>query len=266
MKKKIIIFLLVLVLIASASLLSCTFLNDNEAGVNVANKNLPSVLELTCTFQASISYATGFIVTESGYVLTNAHVVTDSVDRFVYEAIEIKGKFYNSAQEYILKIIDYDTEKDMALLKFQRNDLTLRAVTTTNSEGLNYGATIYTLGNAEGQRLSMTKGIISVPKINVKDKETSILNEYIQIDAAVNNGSSGGPVMDINGDVIGMITFKIKKPGTFVEGIGFAIPSKVFLNYIKTITEGTPPQENGEELEETETITDTPSEEQGDSE
>lgn len=233
MKKKIILTLLTFVILV-LTLSSCAIINESEAGIEVANKNLPSVLELTCTFQASMSYATGFVIDDSGYVLTNAHVITDSIDNFVYDALEIKGKFYNSTQEYELTIVKYDINKDLALLKFKRNDLTLRAVDVGNSENLSYGATIFALGNAEGSRISMTKGIISVPKITFKDNNTNDLNEYIQIDAAVNNGSSGGPILDIKGNVIGIITFKIKRPGTFVDGIGFAIPSKVFINFMQT--------------------------------
>lgn len=258
MRKKF-VFVLLIILLCS-SLLSCSFLNEYEAGIDVANKNLPSVLELTCSFQASVSHATGFIIDDRGFVLTNAHVVTDSVDRFVYDAVEIKGNFYNSSKEYLLNIIDYDIEKDLALLKFQRNDLTLKAVSTGNSDNLSYGATIFTLGNAEGNRISMTKGIISVPKISFKDEDTHQVNEFIQIDAAINNGSSGGPVMDIKGNVIGIISFKIKKPGTFVEGIGFAIPSKVFLQFYEDISQGANEEldepDQTEELDETENTED----------
>lgn len=189
------------------------------------------MLELTCSFQASVSSATGFIVDERGYVITNAHVVTNTVDRFVYEASEISANFNRSEEKYLLDIIAYDIEKDLAVLKFQRNDLTLTAVTIGDSENLSYGATIFTLGNAEGYGIAMTKGIISVPIRKFKDSETNIISEVIQIDAAINNGSSGGPLINIEGQVIGIISFKIKKTDTRVEGIGFAIPSKNFMEF-----------------------------------
>jgi S1-C subfamily serine protease len=210
--------------------------NETESGIYVANKNLPCVLELTCSFQASTSYATGFIIDESGYVLTNAHVVTDSAsNRFVYEALQIKGKFYNSKEEYTLNIIDYDIDLDLALLKFEKNDLALKAVSVAASKDLPFGATVFTLGNAEGYGISMTKGIISAPLKNFKDTETGVVSQVIQIDAAVNSGSSGGPLLNIDGDVIGIISFKIKKNnnGSIIDGIGFAIPSEVFMLFIK---------------------------------
>ncbi len=227
MRKKITVLLIIVLMLA---LMSCTIINENEAGIVVANKNLPSVLELICTFQASESYATGFIIDENGYVLTNAHVVTSSVDNFIYDALSIKGKFYNSNAEYHLDIIKYDSVKDLALLKFKRNDLTLNAVEVGNSENLEHGATVFALGNAEGNGISMTKGIVSIPKIIFNDKETNEANEYIQTNAAVNSGCSGGPILNIKGQVIGMVSFKIKK--TDVEGIGFAIPSRVFMNFL----------------------------------
>lgn len=222
------------VIMLSLSLFSCTIINENEAGVDVAKLALPSVLELTCEFQASISSGTGFIIDDKGYVITNAHVVTESLDRFIYEALEIKGKFYNSTVTYLFDLIAYDVEKDLAILKFQRNDLVLKAVSIGNSEFLSFGATIFTLGNPEGNGICMTKGIISIPKVMFKDTKTGIVNEVIQIDAPVNSGSSGGPLLDIEGKVIGIISFKIKNTDKNIEGIGFAIPSRLFMQYFST--------------------------------
>src|SRR5690554_5316398 len=116
---------IIILAILVCSLVSCNIINEDEAGIKVANKALPCVLELTSTFQASTSYATGFIIDERGYVITNAHAVTSKAGNFVYEAIKIEGKFYNSNEKYILDIIAYDEEQDIAVLKFRRNDITL---------------------------------------------------------------------------------------------------------------------------------------------
>ena len=85
-------------------------------------------------------------VDERGYVLTNAHVVTNTVDRFVYEANDITGSFNRSSEKYKLDIVAYDIEKDLAVLKFRRNDLTLKLSPIGNSQLLTYGTTIFTLG------------------------------------------------------------------------------------------------------------------------
>lgn len=237
MKKTLII---ILIIISIFALISCNLIYDQEVGVTVANNCLPSVLEITSTFQASTSYATGFVIDERGYVITNAHVVTDKAGPFVYEAINIIGKFYNSNVEYELIIIDYDIDRDMALLKFVRNDLILKAVEIGNSNDLEYGQTVFTIGNAEGYGLSMTKGIISVPRRRFKDTDSDVINEVIQTDAPINSGSSGGPLIDTDSKVIGLISFKIKNNGTEVEGIGFAIPEDVFMDYFATLTNATP--------------------------
>ncbi|HHU43529.1 MAG: trypsin-like peptidase domain-containing protein [Bacillota bacterium] len=222
----------IVLIILALALGSCTIVNEYESGIEVANKALPCVLELSAHFQASKSYATGFIIDDRGYVLTNAHAVTDKAGNIIYEAVEIKGKFYNSSEEYLLDIIAFDDEKDIAVLKFRRNDLTLSALEVGDSKNLSYGATIFTLGNAEGYGISMSKGIISVPQKNFKDSQTGITNQVIQIDAAVNSGSSGGPLLNIEGKVIGMISFKVKNEDDVnVEGIGFAIPSEIFMNF-----------------------------------
>lgn len=228
-------FIAILIVLLCVSFVSCTAINDDEAGVIVAKANLSSVIELTCSFQASSSASSGFIISDEGFVLTNAHSVTASADRFIYEATEIKGKFYNSNEEYTFDIIAYDVEKDLAILKFKRNDLVLKPVVVGNSRNLNYGATVFTLGNAEGNGISMTKGIISTPKVLFKDSVTGIANEAIQIDAAINKGSSGGPLLDRKGKVIGIISFKIKDLDKSIEGIGFAIPSNTFMKYYNSI-------------------------------
>lgn len=224
---------LLLILLVSA-LFSCSVINEVEAAEKVASKVMPSIVELTCSFQASISYGTGFIVDDRGYVLTNAHVVTSTIERFVYEANKISARFNRSDEEYLLDIVAYDIEKDLAVLKFKRSDLTLPAVTIGNSEMLTYGTTIFAMGNAEGYGISMTKGIVSVPIRKFKDSETQIVSEVVQFDASVNNGSSGGPLLNIEGEVVGVISFKIKQKETRVEGIGFAIPSKTFMPYFHT--------------------------------
>lgn len=238
-----------MLILLAACILSCSVINEDESGEKVASKVMPSVVELTCNFQASISYGTGFVVDDRGYVLTNAHVVTTSIDRFVYEANEISANFNRSEEKYLLDIVAYDIEKDLAVLKFKRSDLALTAVTIGNSEVLTYGTTIYALGNAEGYGIAMTKGIISVPMRKFKDSQTQIISEVIQFDAAVNNGSSGGPLINIDGEVVGIISFKIQQKDTKIEGIGFAIPSKIFINYFHTAVGAAQAQAGAGELE-----------------
>ncbi|MFW5779967.1 MAG: S1C family serine protease [Bacillota bacterium] len=228
MKKSLTLILIIILIIAFGS---CTVVNEYESGIDVASTALPCVLELTSRFQASTSYATGFIVEERGYVITNAHAVTDTAGSFIYEATSVEAKFYNSNEKYDLDIIAFDVERDIAVLKFRRNDITLSALEIGNSQNLSYGATVFTLGNAEGYGLSMTKGIISVPRRTFRDSQSGTSNEVIQVDAAVNSGSSGGPLLNIEGQVIGLISFKVKNNGASVEGIGFAIPSDIFIEF-----------------------------------
>ena len=157
----------------------------------------------------------GFIISADGYVLTNNHVIETALA----EDLEVKVMLY-SGEEYTAQIIGGDSRSDVALLKIPGRDLP--TVTLGTFEGTRVGEAIYAIGNPLGElTYSMTSGIVSA-----LDRSITIANntaiDMFQIDAAINNGNSGGPIINRFGQVIGIASAKYASSG--VEGLGFAIP------------------------------------------
>lgn len=159
---------------------------------------------------------TGFFISENGYVLTNYHVVEYAV---LYnqpaKVITHDGNRYEGV------IVGYDSDNDIAVL--QVNATGLEHAALGNSDSIRVGDSVYAVGNPLGElQFSMTTGSVSATDRLIATEESSPAINMFQIDAAVNEGNSGGPVYDKNGQVIGVVTAKYSKTG--IEGLGFAIP------------------------------------------
>ena len=164
---------------------------------------------------ASVS-GTGFIISGDGYIMTNNHVIEEAREG----GYEVSVLAFDGT-EYTADIVGYDEDNDIAVLKIDASGLT--PVTYGGAEDIVVGREIYPVGNPLGElNFTMTTGIISATdRLITTDTESDPINMF-QIDAAVNNGNSGGPVYDTEGRVIGVVTAKQKATG--VEGLGFAIP------------------------------------------
>lgn len=153
----------------------------------------------------------GFIIDKSGYIVTNNHVVEDG------SKITIKFK---DGREYTAKLIGTDTATDIALLKIDAGKL-LPAVEFADDRSIRVGDWVIAVGNPFGLSNTVTAGIVSSMG---RDVGNGPYTDYIQIDAPINRGNSGGPAFDIQGKVIGMNTM-IYSPSGGSVGIGFAIPA-----------------------------------------
>lgn len=159
----------------------------------------------------------GFLLTEDGYVVTNNHVVADANDG------SIVVQLY-SGEEYPAMIVGTDSMNDVALLKIDAQGL--QAVTIGDSDEIEVGEIVEAIGNPLGElTFTMTAGYISALDREISSDGTPI--NMIQTDAAINSGNSGGPLFDMNGNVIGITTAKVSGTsgtGVSIEGLGFAIP------------------------------------------
>ncbi len=176
---------------------------------------------------------TGFIIYEDGYIVTNWHVIDSS------EQIKVVTSDDN---EYIAKVIGKDEHYDVALLKIDLDqNVKLPAVKFADSDKIEVSDPVITIGNPFGLGKTVTAGIISCKGRNLSGQiselgENGHLVSYIQTDAAVNYGNSGGPLFSENGEVIGMITVFVSD-GLRSTGINFAIPSNILqkvINQLKT--------------------------------
>lgn len=173
----------------------------------------------------SLGLGSGIIVSNKGYILTNQHVA-GNVKQNCYVTVE-NGKTYNG------KVIWSNTDIDLAIIKV---DATFNNVISIgNANSVRVGENVYAIGNPIGYEFqrTVTGGIISAVnrtvKIKNEDESYSYMSNLIQTDATINPGNSGGPLIDKDGNIIGINTIKI----TSAEGIGFAIP----INIVKPIIE-----------------------------
>ena len=161
----------------------------------------------------SAAAGSGFILTEDGYILTNYHVVENSNS--------ITVAMYNG-DPYDAALIGYDESNDVAVLKIDAQGLS--PVVLGDSDNLNVGDSVVAIGNPLGElTFSMSQGIVSCcdRAINVDGTPFNM----IQVDASINPGNSGGPLMNLYGEVVGIVSAKYSSySDTTVEGIGFAIP------------------------------------------
>lgn len=163
----------------------------------------------------SLGQGSGFIVSPDGYIVTNSHVVS--------EAAEIKVTL-NDSQEFIAKLIGNDASTDIALIKIDAANLPY--LHFGNSDDLEVGQWVVAIGNTFGLQASLTVGIVSAKGRNNLD--ITRIEDFIQTDAAINRGNSGGPLLNLNSEVVGVNTAIVTNATTGgYMGIGFAIPSNI---------------------------------------
>ena len=159
------------------------------------------------------SAGSGFIISSDGYIVTNYHVVKG--------ATSVKVTLYNG-DTYDAAVIGGDSDYDVAIIKINAGGLP--AVTLGNSADVNVGDTVLAIGNPLGElTFSMSQGIVSCcdRAINVDGTPFNM----IQVDASINPGNSGGPLVNLYGEVVGIVSAKYSSySNTTVEGLGFAIP------------------------------------------
>jgi serine protease Do len=164
------------------------------------------------------SLGSGFIIDASGTVVTNNHVISDADEVNV---------ILNDGTKLKAEVIGRDQKTDIALLKV-KPDKPLKAVKFGDSEKLRLGEWVIAIGNPFSLGGSVTAGIVSARN---RDINSGPYDNYIQTDAAINRGNSGGPLFNLDGEVIGVNTAIISPSGGSI-GIGFAVPSKTALPVI----------------------------------
>ena len=165
----------------------------------------------------------GFIVDKNGYILTNNHVV-DKADH-------IKVKLPHDQTEYRAKLIGVDVETDVAVIKIEAGHA-LIPIKIGNSDAVQVGDPAVAIGSPFGLEATVTSGIVSATAREVAGSQQ--FQRFIQTDAAINPGNSGGPLLNINGEVIGINTAIATQSGGY-QGIGFALPINTAVNVYNSI-------------------------------
>lgn len=225
-------------------------LDDQEATIRAINKTMPAVVSVIVDQEIEVTQidlgtgeskkitkketkgsGTGFLISADGLILTNKHVVESIIsDKQEYKII------LNNGKKYFAQLIGKDPINDLAILKiFDKN---LPFVELGNSEKLALGTTVIAIGNVLGRyENSVTKGIVSGLGRSLKASDTSGYSEFldnvIQTDAEINLGNSGGPLINLEGKVIG-INVATDNEG---KSIGFAIPINDAMPVIRSVKE-----------------------------
>lgn len=170
------------------------------------------------------SLGSGFIIDESGIVVTNNHVIENAEQITIYLAND---------DSYEAEVIGRDAKTDIAVLKFDPKGADITAVTMGNSDELRVGDWVMAIGNPFGLGGTVTAGIVSA---RGRDIGAGPYDDYIQTDASINRGNSGGPLFDMDGEVIGINTAIFSQTGGSV-GIGFAISSNLANKVVNQLIE-----------------------------
>lgn len=196
--------------------------NDSVVGISKVKNSGSSIFSDDNI--TSLGLGTGLIVGENGYILTNAHVSGEKYSRCYVTLVD--GKTYDGS------VVWSNTDIDMSIVKI--NQKNLQVAILGDSDDIKVGETVYAIGNPIGYEFqrTVTSGIISAVNRTIKfeeDEAETYMEDLIQTDATINPGNSGGPLVNADGQVIGINGVKI----TSAEGISFAIP----INSVKSVIE-----------------------------
>lgn len=191
---------------------------DEMVNINVYEKINPAIVSIDANLEDGFSAGTGCVIRTDGIILTGSHVIDGAKD---IEITTSDGKVYKA--EIIAKM---GKNKDLALLKINPKQ-NLKTISFGDSEKIKVGQKVLAIGNPFGFSGTLTSGIVS---------RIDYTKGRIQTDAAINPGSSGGPLLNSQGEVIG-ISQSIYNPDNNISniGIGFAIPINEAKNFIKTV-------------------------------
>lgn len=184
--------------------------------INAINKIKPSVVRIDAwsTEGKPKELGSGIVYSKEGHIITNAHVVKDT------EVITVT--FYNGKKKTAV-LIDYSEQYDIAVLKVDPSNLNLLPANFADATKLQIGQTVIAIGNPLNFGWTATIGIVSGLNRNIK-ADNRVYEDLIQTDAAINRGNSGGPLINLNGQVIGVNTL-VYRGKSGAEGMGFAITS-----------------------------------------
>ena len=165
----------------------------------------------------------GFVLNERGEIATNAHVVTEGEGNAIRRADEVYVAFADRNQ-VPARIVGYDANADVALLKIDPAGLTLRPLRLGTARDLRVGAPVAAIGSPFGEPQSLSVGVVSATNRMIRSLTGFEIAGAIQTDAAINRGNSGGPLVNGRGEVLG-INSQIQTTSGGGEGVGYAVPA-----------------------------------------
>lgn len=198
-------------------------------GITVSNVSTNAFGQVS----TAASSGSGFVITTDGYVVTNCHVIADTIDS---SSLTIDVSFYDGTT-YPATLVGYEEDNDVAVLKIEATNL--QTIVLGDSSELEVGETVYAIGNPLGElTFSLSDGLVSALDRLISTDEDVTMNMF-QTNTAINPGNSGGPIFNASGEVVGIATAKYStsSSGTTVEGLGFAIPINDVVSIVSDLME-----------------------------
>jgi putative serine protease PepD len=211
--------------------------------------NINGVVEIVSTFPGATDMwgqstgeqqgiGTGFVVSEDGYILTNAHVVSESGMTASAVTVVFKGEGESEGTQVPATIVGSDESTDVALLKIDPSQApAFTVVRLGDSSTVSVGEQVVAIGNPLGLDFSLSSGVVSATDRELESPNGATITGGIQTDAAINSGNSGGPLFNASGEVIG-INEQIATQSGGNEGIGFAVPINTAVQVMQAMQNG----------------------------
>ena len=222
-----------LLIVFITAIIAITY-NSRSYIKRIYDRSLQSVVEVKAyTKDVGESFGSAVLMKGDGTLVTNSHVVTYSKLEETKAFDEISIRFANSDKYISVTLVKYDALKDLAVLKIKdKSEKKVKAMNTGDIKKVKSGDEVFAIGNLSNYGIGITIGHVSVPKINIIVDGNK--KEVIQCDITIVSGSSGGALVNRNGKLIGITTFRTKDNlGNVIHGIGYVIPINRVLEYIK---------------------------------
>ena len=226
-------FFVLLILLTGIIFRVLSFFMQGKTAEEVFNNSLQSIVEIKAdTADIGESFGTAVFVKNDGTLITNAHVITykDGGETYSFENIQIRFSFEETYRKVTL--VKYNLENDLAVLKLVDTNCKFKAVMFADSSKLKTGEKVYAVGNLNNVGISLTEGIVSNPSINVE--YNGRVRNAIQCDLTIADGNSGGALLDEDGKLVGITTFRLKDSSkNVIYGICYNVPVNEVVEYIK---------------------------------
>lgn len=226
---KFIILLFIIVLIFLLSIYF--FFIKNPTSNKVFNNTINSVVEFKSSTGDYFSYGTAVFIGDDGTLVTNAHVVTYKQSGMYKEFETYEIRFSYDVEYKEVELIRYDLDKDLAILKLIDTNSNYKSIKIGDSSKISVGDIVYAIGNGMNHGIGINKGIVSLKGVNITYNDYT--RNVIQCDLIINEGNSGGALVDKRGKLIGITTFRLKdNSGDIIYGIAYAIPINEVMEYL----------------------------------
>lgn len=191
--------------------------HPNDVFTTVYNEASPSVVAISVVGQQSSGSGSGFVIDTNGHIVTNAHVV-DGAQEIIVNFLD--GTITRA------QLVGIDLASDIAVVRVNLPAQQLKPIPFANSDDLVIGQTVLAIGSPFGQRWTLTSGIVSALDRTIQGLTQFSVGGVIQTDTSINPGNSGGPLINLNGEVVG-VNSQIISESRSNSGIGFAIPANL---------------------------------------